>query len=136
MDAAVSGQQRLVVVGDEEESAVFRILDGTDTKKQSNAMSFDRPEKGAFEINSIACKLRVLKGGDGGAFVFLSTAQYGARGPAPFQRITTIRLSRSLPWPTPNRARMPIFSSFFSPRISTFNPSASSSLIRAAKLSG
>jgi len=63
---------------------VFRLLDASGTRGQSNALAFDRTLEGAFEKTSLTCRLRVLEGGDGGAFVFLNTAEYGARGPAPF----------------------------------------------------
>jgi hypothetical protein len=63
---------------------VFRLLDASGTRGQSNALAFDRTLEGAFEETSLTCRLRVLEGGDGGAFVFLNTAEYGARGPAPF----------------------------------------------------
>lgn len=63
---------------------VFHLLDAARTPGQSNAVAFDREHKGAYEATSLRCKLRVLEGGDGGAFVFLNTAAYGARGPAPF----------------------------------------------------
>ena len=33
---------------------------------------------------TLSCKMRVLEGGDGGAFVFLNTSRYGQRGPAPY----------------------------------------------------
>jgi len=62
----------------------YRLLDVAGTRGQSNAIAFDRARKGAYESTSLTCKLRVKKGGDGGAFVFLNTADYGARGPAPF----------------------------------------------------
>ena len=62
----------------------MRLLDADGTKRQSNAVAFDAPDKGARESATLRCKLRVLEGGDGGAFVFLNTAEYGARGPAPF----------------------------------------------------
>ena len=63
---------------------VFRLLDASGTRGQSNVLAFDRARKGAFEKTSLTCRLRVLEGGDGGAFVFLNTAEYGVRGPAPF----------------------------------------------------
>lgn len=63
---------------------VFRLLDASGTRGQSNALAFDRAQAGAFETTTLTCRLRVLEGGDGGAFVFLNTAEYGARGPAPF----------------------------------------------------
>ena len=61
----------------------YRLLAGT-VPAQSNAIAWDRARNGAFESVSLHCELRVLEGGDGGAFVFLSTAEHGARGPAPF----------------------------------------------------
>ena len=70
--------------GPSQEDGAYRLLDPAGTRGQSNAIAFDRAQKGAFESTSLACKLRVLKGGDGGAFVFLNTAEYGARGAAPF----------------------------------------------------
>jgi Peptide-N-glycosidase F, C terminal/PDZ domain len=63
---------------------VYHLLDGKLSASQSNAVAFDRGAKGAFETVSLDCQLRVLPGGDGGAFVFLNTAEFGARGPAPF----------------------------------------------------
>jgi len=65
---------------------VYRLLDAAGTRGQSNALAFDRRESGAFETTSLRCGLRVLEGGDGGAFVFLNTAEYGPRGAAPFVR--------------------------------------------------
>jgi len=65
---------------------VLRLLDAQGTPRQSNAVAFDRPAPGARASLSLRCRLRVLEGGDGGAFVFLNTAEYGARGPAPFVR--------------------------------------------------
>ncbi|MHC4973653.1 MAG: peptide-N-glycosidase F-related protein [Planctomycetota bacterium] len=64
---------------------VFRLLDASGTRGQSNTIAFDCAQpQGAFETTTLTCRLRVLEGGDGGAFVFLNTAEYGARGPAPF----------------------------------------------------
>ncbi|MEN8152184.1 MAG: peptide-N-glycosidase F-related protein, partial [Planctomycetota bacterium] len=63
---------------------VYRLLDQAGTPGQSNAIAEDRSSKGAFESLLFTGKLRVLEGGDGGAILFLSTAEYGVRGPAPF----------------------------------------------------
>jgi len=63
---------------------VYRLLDARKSAKQSNALAFDRQREGAFEIVSLHCRLKVDRGGDGGAFVFLNTSEYGASGPAPF----------------------------------------------------
>jgi len=68
------------------QEGALRLLDAQGSKRQSNAVAFDQAREGAFESTTLNCKLRVLKGGDGGAFVFLNTAEYGARGPAPFVR--------------------------------------------------
>lgn len=62
----------------------YRLLDDRGTFDQSNAIGFDRAKNGAFETTGFSCKLRVLKGGDGGAIAFLDTAEYGIRGAAPF----------------------------------------------------
>ena len=70
--------------GPRQEGDVLRLLDAAGTKGQSNAAAFDRPQPGAHGDLSLACSMRVLEGGDGGAFVFLNTDEYGARGPAPF----------------------------------------------------
>jgi hypothetical protein len=64
----------------------IRLLDAAGSKSQSNAVAFDGDAEGARESLSLRANLRVGKGGDGGAFVFLNTAEYGARGPAPFVR--------------------------------------------------
>lgn len=61
-----------------------RLLDAAGSARQSNAIAFDRQHQGAHESVTLDCQLRVLKGGDGGAVVFLNTNEYGARGPAPF----------------------------------------------------
>jgi hypothetical protein len=66
------------------EEGVFHLLDAAHTKGQSNAVAFDRQQEGAFETTTIRFHLRVLEGGEGGAFVLLNTADYGTRGPAPF----------------------------------------------------
>jgi len=71
-------------VGPVMESGEIRLLDATGTHGQSNAYALDRAQKGAAEQTRFASKLRVLKGGDGGAIVFLNTGEYGAHGPAPF----------------------------------------------------
>ena len=63
---------------------VYRLLDARKSANQSNALAFDRQREGAFEIVSLHCRLKVDRGGDGGAFVFLNTSEYGASGPAPF----------------------------------------------------
>jgi len=63
---------------------VYRLLDADKSKRQSNAIAFDRAQEGAHEVVSMQCRLLVREGGDGGAFLFLNTAEYGARGPAPF----------------------------------------------------
>lgn len=63
---------------------VLRLLDGDGTPGQSNAVAFDQEQEGAYERLQLRCRLRVLAGGDGGALVFLNTAEYGRRGPAPF----------------------------------------------------
>jgi len=68
---------------------VHRLLDAAGTPGQSNAIAFDRAEEGAFERLSFRARLRVLPGGEGGAVLFLSTAEYGARGPAPFVKLWT-----------------------------------------------
>jgi len=59
-------------------------LDAARTPRQSNAVAFDRAQPGAFETMTLSAKVRVLEGGDGGAFLFLATAAHGTRGPAPF----------------------------------------------------
>lgn len=68
---------------------VHRLLDAAGTKSQSNAIAFDRVLEGARSSYAMKCRMRVLEGGDGGAFVFLSTAEHGARGPAPFVKSWT-----------------------------------------------
>ncbi len=65
-------------------AGTYRLLDRTGTKKQSNALAFDRGWRNARESAALQCKLRVLAGGDGGAFLFLATSEYGVRGPAPY----------------------------------------------------
>ena len=62
----------------------FRLLDAANSPNQSNAVALDADIPSACESVSLRCKVRVLAGGDGGAFAFLSTAEYGRRGPAPF----------------------------------------------------
>jgi len=64
--------------------ALFRLLDDARTPGQSNAVAVDPTHEGARRSVSLVCKLKVLEGGDGGAFLFLNTEEYGARGPAPF----------------------------------------------------
>ena len=63
---------------------VYSLLDGNGTFNQSNALAFDLTQEGLFEQETLRCRLRVLPGGDGGAFLFLNTDEYGKRGPAPF----------------------------------------------------
>ena len=65
---------------------VYRLLDASRSPRQSNAVAFDLQHAGARDALTLRCKLRVLSGGDGGAFAFLSTREYGIRGPAPFVR--------------------------------------------------
>lgn len=63
---------------------VYRLLDSDGTPGQSNAIAWDRQSEGYRESFTVTGKLRVLEGGDGGSFLFLNTAEYGSRGPAPF----------------------------------------------------
>lgn len=63
---------------------VYHLLDEANTHSQSNAIAFDQTQSGRFEVVTLRCQLRVEAGGDGGAFIFLNTAEYGKRGPAPF----------------------------------------------------
>lgn len=63
---------------------VYRLLDGKNTPGQSNAVAFDVVEPGMYEQVTLRTRLKVLEGGDGGALMFLNTAEYGRRGPAPF----------------------------------------------------
>ena len=67
-------------------AGVFHLLDKAHSPEQSNAVGFDVVEEGAFEQLRLDCKFRVLAGGDGGSFIFLNTAEYGRRGPAPYVR--------------------------------------------------
>ncbi|MEM7260997.1 MAG: peptide-N-glycosidase F-related protein [Planctomycetota bacterium] len=60
------------------------LLDEARTAQQLNAVGFDVEHDGAFERSTLRCKLRVTEGGDGGSFLFLNTAEFGKRGPAPF----------------------------------------------------
>jgi len=62
----------------------YRLLDENRTPGQSNAVAFDVGAEGAFEQVALRCQFRVLPGGEGGAFIFLNTAEYGRHGPAPF----------------------------------------------------
>jgi hypothetical protein len=64
---------------------VFRLLDAAGTKSQSNTVAFPVEVAGSPPPASFALsgELRVLAGGEGGAFLFLDTARYGATGPAP-----------------------------------------------------
>ena len=66
------------------EDGTWRLLDAAHTPGQSNALAFDRANAGAFEQTTLRCTLRVMPGGDGGAILFLNTAEFGATGPAPF----------------------------------------------------
>jgi hypothetical protein len=70
--------------GPSETGDVVRLLDADRSKSQSNAVAWDRAAAGAHESLRFRCRLRVLEGGDGGAIAFLSTREYGERGPAPF----------------------------------------------------
>ena len=70
--------------GPREEAGVWHLLDDVDTPRQSNAIAFDREHEGARSSFVLEARLRVLEGGDGGAFAFLATDRHGVRGPAPF----------------------------------------------------
>jgi len=63
---------------------VYRVLDNRQTPGQSNAIAFELEREGAYEKLTLSSRLRVLEGGDGGAFLFLNTGEYGRRGPAPY----------------------------------------------------
>ncbi|MBW2473688.1 MAG: hypothetical protein JRE56_03740 [Deltaproteobacteria bacterium] len=63
---------------------VYSLLDGKGTFDQSNALAFDLRQEGQFKQKTLRCRLRLLPGGDGGAFIFLNTTEYGKRGPAPY----------------------------------------------------
>lgn len=62
----------------------YRLLDEAGTFGQSNAVAFDVEAEGARRSVSLRGELRVSRGGDGGSLLFLNTAEYGERGPAPF----------------------------------------------------
>jgi hypothetical protein len=62
----------------------YHLLDREGTFSQSNAVGFARQELGARSQVTLTAQLQVLEGGDGGSFVFLNTAEFGSRGPAPF----------------------------------------------------
>jgi hypothetical protein len=64
------------------------LLDTARTPSQSNVVAWDRrdADAGPREAAVLRCRMRVLEGGDGGAFLLLGTAEFGARGPAPFVR--------------------------------------------------
>ncbi len=66
------------------EGDVFHLLDAAKSPRQSNALAFDRADEGARDRVTLRCRMRVLAGGDGGSYLFLNTAEYGVRGPAPF----------------------------------------------------
>jgi PDZ domain/Peptide-N-glycosidase F, C terminal len=76
--------------GPREEGGVYHLLDAARTPGQLNAVAFPATQRGAFARLTLRCRLRVLKGGEGGAFLFLNTADYGRRGPAPFVRHWTV----------------------------------------------
>jgi len=65
--------------GPSHEDGVYHLLDRADTFGQSNAIAFDVAREGIYGQISLRGKLRVLKGGDGGSFIFLNTAEYGRR---------------------------------------------------------
>jgi hypothetical protein len=62
----------------------LRLLDAPGSLGQSNAVAFDREHEGAHERVTVSGRIRVQRGGDGGAVMLLNTAEYGVRGPAPF----------------------------------------------------
>jgi hypothetical protein len=62
----------------------LRLLDAAGSLGQSNAVAFDREHEGAHERVTLSGRIRVQEGGDGGAVMLLSTAEYGVRGSAPF----------------------------------------------------
>jgi len=62
----------------------FQILDEAGSFGQSNAVAFDLEAEGARRSVVLRGELLVTRGGDGGSFLFLNTAEYGKRGPAPF----------------------------------------------------
>ena len=74
------------------EGGAFHLLDAARTPDQSCAVAFDRRDEGPRTSATLSCTMHVEPGGDGGAFLFLSTAHYGVRGPAPFVPA----------WPEPN----------------------------------
>lgn len=68
--------------GPRREGDVIHLLAGV--RGESNAVALPAEDDAAYESTTLTCRMRVLEGGDGGAFVFLNTRAYGARGPAPF----------------------------------------------------
>jgi len=66
------------------EDGIYHLLDARGTPGQSNAVAFEVTQKGTFNESALRGRVRVLEGGDGGSFIFLNTAEYGKRGPAPF----------------------------------------------------
>ena len=67
-----------------EGGGVLRLLDARGSLGQSNAAAFDLEHEGAHERVTVSGRLRAQRGGDGGAVMLLSTAEYAERGPAPF----------------------------------------------------
>ena len=65
---------------------VVHLLDTAGTKGQSNAAAWPLSHEGAHDNVHASVRMQVGEGGDGGAFVFLNTEEYGREGPAPFVR--------------------------------------------------
>ncbi|MCG3133284.1 MAG: hypothetical protein HMLKMBBP_00409 [Planctomycetes bacterium] len=64
----------------------LRLLDAALSRSQNNAAAFDAEARGARGSAAMSCRISVKQGGEGGAILFLSTAEYGVRGAAPFVR--------------------------------------------------
>lgn len=71
------------------EGDTLRLLDAVRSKSQNNAAAFDVEATGLRASAELSCRVRIAlpekgAGGEGGAILFLSTAEYGLRGAAPF----------------------------------------------------
>jgi len=68
------------------EKGTLHLLDAEGSFGQSNAIALGGSDPVAVSGRTVKLRMRVGEGGDGGAFLFLNTDEYGTQGPAPYVR--------------------------------------------------
>lgn len=65
------------------EKGLLKLVKKRDAGKQINVAAFDQTVFGLYEVVTASFDLRILEGGEGGAFALLNTDHYGSTGAGP-----------------------------------------------------